>query len=89
MIPAARILDAPLPPPAPASATLDDVLPDLTTSAGPPEALSPPLGPAERKVLMGEATPDEAREARLRFGARAEASADGVFWTCGVPDDDA
>jgi hypothetical protein len=81
---AARILDEP-------ERTLDDllrVLPDLTTSAGPPEALDPPLSPVECKYLMGEATDEEAREAMSLFDRRAEASPDGEFWTCGVPDDD-
>ena len=88
MTAAARILDDDRLPSELASATFEDLLPDLTTSAGLPAALNPPFGPAERKLLMGEATPEEAREARVLFGKRAEASPDGVFWTCGVPDDD-
>jgi hypothetical protein len=37
---------------------------------------------------MGEATPEEAAEAQAQFDERADASPDGEFWTCGVPDDD-
>jgi len=64
------------------------VLPDLTTSAGPPSELEPPLSAAECKYLMGEATPEEAAEAQAQFDKRADASPDGEFWTCGVPDED-
>lgn len=64
-------------------------LPDLTTSAGSPSVLDPPLSAAECKYLMGEATPEEADEAQAQFDKRADASPDGEFWTCGVPDDDA
>jgi hypothetical protein len=64
------------------------VLPDLTTSAGPPSELEPPLSAAECKYLMGEATPEEAAEAQAQFDERAGASPDGEFWTCGVPDED-
>lgn len=64
-------------------------LPDLTTSAGLPAVLDPPLSAAECKYLMGEATPEEADEAQAQFDKRADASPDGEFWTCGVPDDDA
>jgi hypothetical protein len=88
MATAARILDDDCLPRELASATFEALLPDLTTSVGPPAALNPPFGSAERKLLVGEATPEEAREARVLFGKRAEASPNGVFWTCGVPDDD-
>ena len=47
-----------------------------------------PLSAAECKYLMGEATPEEAAEAQAQFDKRADASPDGEFWTCGVPDED-
>jgi hypothetical protein len=64
------------------------MLPDLTTSSGPPSKLEPPLSAAECKYLMGEATPEEAAEAQAQFDKRADTSPDGEFWTCGVPDED-
>lgn len=64
------------------------VLPDLTTSAGPPSELEPLLSAVECRYLMGEATPEEAAEAQAQFDRRADASPDGELWTCGVPDED-
>jgi hypothetical protein len=43
---------------------------------------------SEIAYLMGEATPEEKREAMEQFGKRANASPDREFWTCGVPDED-
>ena len=83
---AARVLE-PARPPITFEALLE-LLPDLTTSAGPPATLDPPLTHAEIAYLMGEATPEEKREAMDQFGKRASASADREFWTCGVPDED-
>ncbi len=83
---AARLLEL-----ASAARTLEALLaalPDLASSAGPPATLDPPLTPAEIAYLMGEATPDEAAEAQAQFAKRADASPDGEFWTCGVPDED-
>ena len=62
-------------------------LPDLTTSAGPPLTLDPPLTAAECKYLLGEATRTENREAHGQFSRRAAASPDREFWT-GFDDDD-
>lgn len=83
---AARLLEPARP--APTLEVLLAVLPDLATSAGPPASLDPPLTSAEIAYLMGEATPDEAAEAQAQFAKRADASPDGEFWTCGVPDED-
>ena len=83
---AARVLE-PTRPPITLQALLE-LLPELTTSAGAPATLDPPLTYAEIAYLMGEATPEEKREAMDQFGKRANASPDREFWTCGVPDED-
>lgn len=83
---AARVLEPAKP--APTLEALLELLPDLTTSAGPLATLDPPLTPAEIAYLIGEATPEQKREAMKQFGKRADASPDGELWTCGVPDED-
>jgi uncharacterized protein (DUF1810 family) len=64
------------------------VMDETSFSASMEEPISPPLTPAEIAYLSGEATLEQKREAMKQFGKRADASPDGEFWTCGVPDED-